>query len=322
MVKIVPIKGDQIPLPIEVKPPKLRLWLQVFHRDRYYTYHEFKKQFTLESWDAKCYYTLGRARTARYALRNNRQLRDEFDGCEILIYDADLDKIVDPPEPEPKPAAAERLPNCPECGAVMLRPYTICPTCEWEEAPAAPALPLFGAECLAPIGDRVVHGEVVPTESNGTHGKVCLLPDDHTLSVAYDDDQRVQMPASKVCIPAVSGQESALKQSISQLMAQLDGIRRNGAIAPVGCWIEQYTVSKKLGNGAKENFKYYRVKADKSLFENKHGQSTKSLHLGTESSAAYQDWKERIRRRNAIKHLEQVLDRDERKLQKLRSKLT
>lgn len=116
--------------------------------------------------------------------------------------------------------------------------------------------------------------------------------------------------------PAAPAADNELVQRRSQLLQQIDQIRKDGEVAPKGCWIESYTVSKKLAGGDKKQFSYQRIKAYNPIFQGKKGAMKRSLHLGTD--AILKDWCDRMERRRAISKLESELDEIERKLQQLR----
>lgn len=100
----------------------------------------------------------------------------------------------------------------------------------------------------------------------------------------------------------------------SELLSRIDFIRKEGNVAPAGCWLEQYHTSKKLASGEKKTFTYWRVRADKPIFEIGDRQ-VKRLHLGSANSTEYEDWSARLDRRRRINEIETEVDRIERQRQ-------
>lgn len=115
----------------------------------------------------------------------------------------------------------------------------------------------------------------------------------------------------EVCINPVSPEQAERKA----LLAECDRIRKEGEVAPPGCWMEGYKVTKKLADGSTKRFDYWRMKADRAMFQKRNGAMTKSLHLGTSADASYKDWAARLGRRRHINALESQLDKIERQLQ-------
>ncbi|WP_242042077.1 hypothetical protein [Leptolyngbya sp. FACHB-541] len=112
----------------------------------------------------------------------------------------------------------------------------------------------------------------------------------------------------------VKNSDPKLENQRRDLLAELDKVRREGAIAPTGCWMENYTTYKKLASGEKKPFIYKRIRAEKAIFE-KDGKPVKRLHLGTEADPQYQEWQERLERRRKVNALERKIDKIERQLQ-------
>ncbi len=88
-----------------------------------------------------------------------------------------------------------------------------------------------------------------------------------------------------------------LEAEVSRLTDLAQRIRDSGPVAPVNCWIEDYTVTRQTGP-----YHYKRVNSDRPQFGAR-GQA-RTLHLGKAGSPDHQDWQQRLKRRDALTEID------------------
>lgn len=92
-------------------------------------------------------------------------------------------------------------------------------------------------------------------------------------------------------------QLDAVQAALNQAIAL---IQTSGTIAPAQVAITPYAVVKTKKDGSKVQYQYFKVEADRAIFEGDRGGKTKYLHLGKQGSEKYQDWRGRVARRNIV----------------------
>ncbi|BAY59251.1 hypothetical protein NIES2135_61280 (plasmid) [Leptolyngbya boryana NIES-2135] len=93
----------------------------------------------------------------------------------------------------------------------------------------------------------------------------------------------------------------AAREALYQAIALLE---KTGATAPAGTSITPYFTTKTRKDGSKVQHRYFKLEADKPIFQGDRAGKTKYLHLGKQGSEKYQDWRGRIARRNVKSAIE------------------
>lgn len=171
-----------------------------------------------------------------------------------------------------------------------------------------PVQPVSSGTLPWTIGDRIYHNS---PENTGTISRVGMIAklnqkSQDWITVDFDDGKTITLNLASESVSKIPANRRA------NLIRQINNIRQSGEVAPKGCWIERSPTTKKLANGERVRFLYYRVKAYQPIFQGEGGKMVKSLHLGTETDPYYQDWCERMERRRKINELEAELDKIER----------
>lgn len=95
-----------------------------------------------------------------------------------------------------------------------------------------------------------------------------------------------------------------LTRSIAQIESYLQFFDRQGQQAPDGCWVARYQVRQK-----DKIYWYYKLQADRPIFEQKNGQSlSKYQHLGKAGTQAHVDAVMAVLRRTIITELHSTIN--------------
>lgn len=160
-------------------------------------------------------------------------------------------------------------------------------------------------------------GDWVSCRRHGKGQVIAFHPDRKTcVEVLFDDETTYWQPSSLTRVEKnLSKDFLPVKRKF--LVDRLSEVRLSGDVAPPNCWIESSSTSKRLADGTKKLYTYWRVKAAKPIFKGQSG-LTSIIHLGDDATPEYKDWCDRMERRRKVNNIEHQLDHVERELQRLK----
>ncbi len=97
---------------------------------------------------------------------------------------------------------------------------------------------------------------------------------------------------------------SRLNQTIAEIESYLQFFNNKGRQADEGCWVSRYQVRQK-----NKIYWYYKLQADRPIFNTKDGQSlSKYQHLGKAGTQAHVDAVMEVLRRTMVTELQSTID--------------